>query len=384
MNQDYPPHRRPTVLQVVPRLKIGGAERVTVDLARALVEAGGDVVVAAEDGPLAPELLRAGASHIEMPVASKSPLTMCMNAARLARLIHEKSVDLVHVHSRAPAWSARRATRRMAVPLVTTFHAQYSFGSEVKKRYNGVMARGDRVIAVSDAVARHVRTNYRVGDERLRRIHNGVDVVRFDPAAIAFDRVTALAAQWHLPDGVPVVMFPGRLARRKAHHVMIQAMAELASDAICVMVGVGIGREKRRRGIERNIADRGLQDRVILIDSCDDMPAAYRLADVVVSASTESEGLPLVLIEAQAMGVPVVTTTDSGATEAVEHGVTGWHVPPGDPGAIARALRTALSLDTDARVRHAAIARAHVVERFTRSAMCRATLDVYRELVNLP
>ena len=374
--------RRPVILQIVPRLDIGGAERGTVDMARAIVEAGGTAIVVSEGGVLEAELLRAKARHVVLPVASKSPFTIHRNISRLVDLIRSEDVDLVHVRSRAPAWSALPAARRTGRPLVTTFHAPYNAGGSLKRRYNSIMARGDRVIAISDFIARHVRETYGVGDDRLRRIHRGVDVVGFDPSAVSSERVASLAARWNLPDGVPVVMLPGRLARWKGQSVMVEAMAQLArQDVVCLLVGVGSGHDGLRRELEQQIAARGLQGRVVPIDGCQDMAAAYRLADVVVSASTDPEGFGRVAVEAQAMGVPVVATNHGAALETVEPGVTGWLVPPGEPLALAQAVGAALDLDEEARVRLAAIARARVVEQFSRARMCAATLAVYRELL---
>ena len=374
--------RRPVILQIVPRLDIGGAERGTVDIARAVVEAGGTALVVSEGGTLETELLRAKARHIVLPVASKSPYTIQRNIGRLVDLIRAEDVDLVHVRSRAPAWSALSAARRTGRPFVTTFHAPYNAGGSLKRRYNSIMARGDRVIAISEFIARHVRETYGVGEDRLRRIHRGVDIVGLDPSAVSSERVASLAARWNLPDGVPVVMLPGRLARWKGQHVMIEAMAQLGrQDVVCLLVGVGAGHEGLRRELEQDIAARGLQGRVVPIDGCQDMAAAYRLADVVVSASTDPEGFGRIAVEAQAMGVPVVATNHGAALETVEAGVTGWLVPPGDPLALAQAVGAALDLDEEARVRLAAIARARVVEHFSRARMCAATLAVYRELL---
>ena len=376
--------RAPVILQVVPRLGIGGAERATVDIARAVVAAGGRALVASEGGELEPELLRAKATHVALPVASKSPFTILRNARRLVDLIRAEGVDLVHARSRAPASSALKASRRAGVPFVTTFHAPYAFSNRIKKAYNATMAGGDRVIAISDFIAGHVREHYGVGDDRLRRIHRGVDMAAFDPAAVSFESMAGLAARWNLPDGAPVVMLPARLARWKGHHVLIEAMARLERDAVCLLVGVGWGREGLRRELERAIVRRKLEGRVTMIEDARDMPVAYRLADVVVSASIEPEGFGRVAVEAQAMGVPVVATDHGGARETVDAGSTGWLIPPNDPQALAEAMSEALDLDEEARSRLAAVARARAVRLFGRPTMCARTLDVYRELIDFP
>ena len=390
MNRDTdqdpgPEGRGPLILQVVPRLGIGGAERAVVDIARATIQAGGRALVVSEGGELATELLRAKASHVTMAVATKSPLAIWRHGGSLARLIRRRQVALVHARSRAPAWSALVAARRTGVPFVTTFHAPYNAGNALKRRYNAVMAKGERVIAISNFVADHIRAQYGVGDDRLRCIPRGIDAVGFDPAAVAPERVAALAARWNLPDGLPVVMLPGRLARWKGQHILIRAMQLLDSEVACLLVGVGGGGHGGfRREIEAMIAAGGLAGRVVPIEGCHDMAAAYRLADVVVSASIEPEGFGRTVVEAQAMGVPVVATDHGGARETVENGVTGWLVPPADAAALAQAIATALALDEEARVRLAAVARERAVRLFARKTMCDATLAVYRELIAWP
>ncbi len=375
--------RRPVVLQVVPELSIGGAERATIDMARAVIEAGGRAIVAAENGELAPNLLRTKADLVTLPVASKNPLTVRRNARRLARLIRSEGVDLIHARSRAPAWSAYRAAQQTGCPFVTTFHAPYNFTSRFKKHYNSVMAKGDRIIAISDFIARHVAEHYGVGDDRLRVVPRGVDIVDFDPGAVSTERVANLATRWNLPDGKPVVMLPGRLARWKGHMVLVDAMAELAGqDVLCLMVGVGSGRDGLYRELEQKIKDKGLETTVVLIDVCTDMPAAYRLADVVVSASIEPEGFGRVAVEGQAMGVPVVATGHGAALETVDQGVTGWLVAPGEAQSMADAIRSALAMSAESRAQLSALARARVAEKFTKARMCAATLAVYRELID--
>ena len=241
------------VLQVIPRLKIGGAERAVIDISRALNVAGMHSLVTSQGGELVPDLLHTKAIHVAMPVASKNPLTIALNALRLARMIRTHHVDVIHVRSRAPAWSALVAARRTGTPIVTTFHAPYTINSRAKRLYNSVMARGDRVIAISSYVARHVREEYGVPESRLRRIFRGIDMAQFDPVAVSIDRITTLADYWNLSDGVPVIMFPGRLTRLKGHHVLIDALTQLRRDAMCLMVGVAGARPALRREIENRI-----------------------------------------------------------------------------------------------------------------------------------
>jgi glycosyltransferase involved in cell wall biosynthesis len=369
------------VLQVLPALGHGGAERGCVDVAAALVRAGGTALVASSGGPLERELARAGASHVALPLDSKNPLTIRANIGRLAALIARHDVDIVHARSRAPAWSALAAARRTGRPFLTTFHGTYNESGYLKHLYNSVMARGDLVIAISEHIAALILERYRIDPARIRVIPRGIDLEIFDPARVTAARMAQLARDWQLPDGAPVVMLPGRLTRWKGQLVLLDALARLGREDIrAIVVGSDQGRSAYRRELEARIAALDLGGIVRLVDHCGDMPAAYMLASVVVSASTDPEAFGRVMVEAQAMGRPVVASDHGGARETVLPGETGWLVPPGEAAPLAAALDAALALDAAARERLALRAIEHARRHYAKSLMCERTLAVYGEL----
>jgi len=297
-------------------------------------------------------------------------------------LIDDRKIDIVHARSRAPAWSALRAARRMGAHFLTTFHATYNAQNFFKRRYNSVMARGERVIAISDFIARHVQDRYGVDPARIRTVPRGVDVAIFDPGAVPAARMIALATAWRLPDGMPIIMLPGRLTRWKGQGVLIDALAELGrSDVRCLIVGSDQGRSGYHAELEAQVAARNLGGIVHIVGHCRDMPAAYMLADVVVSGSTNPEAFGRVAAEAQAMGRPVVATDHGGSRETVVAGETGWLVRPGSAADLAQAIREALGLNARSRTIMAAKARAHVLAYFTVARMQADTLAVYREVL---
>ena len=371
-----------TVLQVLPRLETGGVERGTVDVAAAIVAAGGRAIVVSAGGRMEAELKRAGAEHVAMPVDRKTPGRILRNAGRLAALIRREKVDIVHARSRAPAWSARMAARRTGIPFVTTFHGVYGACFPLKKAWNRVMASGDRTIAISGYVADHVVRRYRTPPERVVPIHRGVDLELFDVRAVSEARIVQLAEAWQLPDGVPVVMLPGRFARWKGHAVLIDALVLLQREgAVALLIGADAGRPGYRDELLKRVRRRGLEGAVRFVGHCNDMPAAYMLADVVVSASTRPEAFGRVAAEAQAMGRPVIATDHGGARETVLPGRTGWLTPPGDAGALAQALDAALSMTPADRQRMARTAAANIRRNFSKQVMTARTLEVYAELV---
>ncbi len=318
-----------------------------------------------------------------MPLDSKNPFVMRANIDRLSDLIRDRGVALVHARSRAPAWSALAATRRTATPFLTTFHGVYNARSRLKRIYNSVMVRGRLVIANSEFVAQHVRDAYAIPPSRIRTIYRGVDLDRFAQDKVSAERLIQLAQRWGVPEDAAIVMLPGRLTRWKGHVDLIEAIGHLGGDlnVRCLLVGDDQGRGAYRRALEARISELGLSGVVQITGRCDDMAAAYMLADVVVSPSTDPEAFGRVVAEAQAMGRPVVVSNHGGAAEQVLPGATGWLFAPGDAAAMSAALRQALALTSQQRQLFSARAVAHVRSHYTKPAMTAATLAVYAELL---
>ena len=373
-----------TVLQVLPSLVTGGVERGTVEINQAIVGVGWTGLVASAGGRLVPAVQRAGGRHIVLPLASRDPLTIWRNAARLAAVIRAERVAIVHARSRAPAWSAWLACRHTGAHFVTTYHGTYGEDLPFKRRYNSVMAKGEQVIAASRFIAEEIVARHGTDPTRVRVIPRGVDPVRFDPAVVSGDRMERLAQAWRVPDGTLVALLPGRLTSWKGQAVLIEAMARMSRRDVCgVLVGSDQGRQRYTARLIRQAEALGVADRLRLAGECDDMPAALMLADVVVHASTQPEAFGRVVIEAQAMGRPVIASDLGGPVETVEHGVTGWRVPPGDPAVLAAAIEAALEFPAEQREALGHRARAAVLRRCTVAEMQRATLDVYRQVMAL-
>lgn len=381
-----------TILQVVPRLEAGGSEQAAVEIAEALSKGGASALVATEGGRMATALAEAGGEIVPLPMASKSPLKILANARSLARLIEEREIKLVHARSRAPAWSALLAARRTGRPFVTTYHGSYSSPGPFKNLYNSVMARGDRVIANSRYTADLIVSRHKVARERLRVIYRGVDLAKFSPDRVTQNRVGRLRALWGVGQQQPVVLQPARLTSWKGQPIVIEAACQLLrdkrlGDAVFVMAGDVQGRAAYRKELTEQIARLGLEERVKLVGHCDDMPAAFALAQVSVIASTSAETFGRTSVEAQAMGCPVILTDIGAAPETIvtatsdRQDFTGWVVPRNDAAALAERVAEALALPSEERAAAGARARNHVAVKFTLGRMQRATLAVYDELL---
>lgn len=385
---------RPTILQIVPSLDIGGAERTTVDIARAVVKAGGRALVASSGGRLVEELRAAGAEHFDMAAQSKNPIVMALNVEHLTRLILREKVDLVHARSRAPAWSALAAARRTSRPFVTTYHSKVHESPRLKVFYNSVMARGDAVIANSAYTAARIRKVHAPDAARVFTVPRGIDTDYFDPAAVAPARLAALRASWGVEDDRPIFILPARLTRWKGQAVAIEAAAALhaagRNDFQLLLVGDAQGRDNYMHELEAGIRKSGIAHLVRLTGPCNDMPAAYALSAVVLSPSIDPEPFGRTAVEAQAMERPIIASDSGGQRETVltpENAgglghATGLGVPAGDAAALAAAMARLLDLGAEACHAMGARGRANVLAHYSVRAMASATLAIYARLIS--
>jgi glycosyltransferase involved in cell wall biosynthesis len=380
----------PVILQVIPALAAGGAERTVIEVAEATVAAGGRALVASEGGRLEPELVSVGGEPIHFAASAKSPLTILANAKKLEKLIADHGVDLLHARSRAPAWSALLAARRAKIPFVTTYHGIYNQKSALKGWYNGVMARGDIVIANSFYTAGIVKARHGVAAERLRVIPRGVDLVRFSPDAVSLQRKHALRQKWGVGGEARIVLLAARLTRWKGQQTVIEAASQLCQraefkDVVFVLAGDDQGRAAYRQELAARVSEHGLDGRILLPGHCEDMPAALGTAALALVPSIEAEAFGRTSIEAQAMGCPVIVSRHGALPETIADAATaemptGWTFPPGSADELASAIATALTLPVEARQPMSDAARRRALS-FSKQSLQQQTLQVYDDLL---
>ncbi|MGL4729549.1 MAG: glycosyltransferase family 4 protein, partial [Bosea sp. (in: a-proteobacteria)] len=381
-----------TILQIIPTLDAGGAERTTLDIAEGLTRIGARALVASEGGRLVGELQAKGGIWLPFPAADKKPWSMAMNIRRLSKLCAQEKVDLVHARSRAPAWVALASSRGMKLPFVTTYHGSYNTRSAVKTLYNSVMARGDVVIANSYFTADLVAKHHPFARPRLRVIHRGTNLEAYAPAMVAPERVQKLRAEWGVESHQRLVLLPGRLTSWKGQTVLIEAAKQLVdgglTDTVFILAGDHQGRDDFVKKLDTMIVQNALEAVVKRVGHCTDMPAAYLAASVVTVPSTDPEAFGRVAVESQAMGTPVVVSDHGAVPETVlappqvmAHLRTGWRVKPGDAGELAAGIAEALALRPSQRDALAIRARSHVEQHFSLDHMVAETLDVYTALL---
>jgi glycosyltransferase involved in cell wall biosynthesis len=371
-----------TIVQMLPELQSGGVERGTLELGKYLVEHGHRSMVISAGGQMAEQLKAEGSQSIEWSVGKKS-LVSLKYIFPLRKLLQKEKVDILHLRSRLPAWIGYLAWKSLdkntRPKLVTTFHGFYSINA-----YSGVMAKGERVIAISNAVKDHVIEHYKVPAERITLIYRGVDKTVFDPAAVSNTRIDALLQDWAIErEAGPLIMLPGRVTSWKGQDVFLRSLARLKHlpwTAVCV--GELTEDSTYTRKVINLLSQLQLQDRVKFVGNCNDMGAAYLAADLVISASSkEAEAFGRVAIEAQSMGRAVIATAHGGSLETVLPGKTGWLVTPDNTDSLAKAIQESLG-DRDRLLRYGEAGQKWVLDNFTTNNMCEKTVTLYKELLN--
>ena len=376
--------RQPVIAQILPALNLGGVERGTVEVAKAIIEAGGKAIVISNGGQLEAQLQRIGAVHVKLPVHNKNPLSWGRTRRELRRTLKEQGADIIHVRSRAPAWIALPVAKAMGIATVSTIHGKFGTTSFFKRFYNSKMLRADHIIAISDFIHDQITTHFRKIDvsEKLTVIHRGVDDGYFDASAVKQGRTINEAVRLALPDDRPVVMMPARPTAWKGHEILLKAVASMNNpNFTLVLLGIAEGSAKYYNHIENLVRQLGLESLVRLAAKSSDMPASMMLADVVVMPSIEPEPFGRVAIEAQAMGRPVVAFDHGGASESITDGETGFLAVPNNVDSLAEKITQALALGPRRRKNFAQIARAHIERDFTISTMCAKTIAIYETLL---
>jgi glycosyltransferase involved in cell wall biosynthesis len=341
--------RRLTVVQLLPALEAGGVERSTLEIAQALVQAGHRAIVVSAGGRLLPQLQALGAEHVVMDIGRKSPLSL-RHVRPLRRLFVDVQADIVHARSRLPAWIARMALHGLPVTrrpgFVTTVH-----GLNSPSRYSRVMASGDRVICVSETVRTHVLRHYPgIEPSRLQVIERGIDPEQFPPASPSEQAQAReqVAASWpQLAGGGPLLLMPGRGTRLKGHADALQLLAGLRSGGVDARLWLPGARQAGRDvyidELEALAQSLGIVGALAVTPPTAAMTQAYAACDLVLQLSRKPEAFGRTVLEALAVGRPVLGWSHGGVGELLRQWQPEGAIAPFDAGALLQGARRMLA-----------------------------------------
>jgi glycosyltransferase involved in cell wall biosynthesis len=382
----------PAVLIVVPTLDGGASDAGAVELTRMLVAGGYRPIVASRAGRLVVDVTAAGGEFLSLDRSGQNPLTMLRNAALLARVIRERRCRVVHALGRAVAWSAFLASRTTKTPLLTSWYKGFRQQNTFKRFYNGVMTRGDRVIAVSEQIAQLINDRYATPWERIAVIPVAVDVDRFDPAQVSRERVEAIRRSWGVTRDTKVVLVTGRILRRKGHHLVVRAAQRLKESGMSNLLFVFVGEDRGHTRYTGELWDLALStgtvDMIRMASPVADMPAAFAAAAVVVSAAIQPEGVQRALLEAQAMAKPVIVSDLGAGADVVrappavpEERITGLRFAANDDAALTAALTRFFAMPEPIRQAMGGRGRKWALDHFNPAEVTGQILRVYRDVI---
>ena len=378
------------VLQVIPKLGYGGAETGCYDIAHYLPENNCESFIATSGGELLKFVDRKKVKIYRLPVQSKNPIIILINAFILVGIILFNNISLVHARSRAPAWSCFLATKITRRKFVTTFHGTYKFNNNIKKIYNSIMARADLIIAGSNFIFSHIKQNYSKyldGKKKLMVIFRGINVDYFDPTTKIDIDEKKLLKKWDIEKDKKIILLPGRLTSWKGQEVFIEAInlvnIELGYEAFyAVILGSDQGRDLYKKKLVRLSEQYRLSKQIRFIDHCKDMALAYKVSDIVVSASTEPEAFGRVAVEAQSMEKPIIASDIGGSKETIVNEKTGFLYQAGDAKSLSNKILKILYMDETLLKSIGAQGRKNIVQKFNVEKMCFSTYSEYKRLLN--
>ena len=377
------------VLQVIPKLGYGGAETGCYDIAHFLSENDCGSFLATSGGELIKFIKKDKVRLIRLPVHSKNPILILFNTLVLVIYIFLFKINIVHARSRAPAWSCYFASLITRRSFVTTFHGTYNFKSNIKKFYNSIMLRAKLTIAGSNFIFSHINENYGEylsKEKKLRVIFRGINVDYFNPKNISVLKQEKLKQEWDLSSNKFTILLPGRLTYWKGQEKFIESLNILIEDYNitnfqAVILGSDQGRKVYSKKLINLVQRYRLNKKIKFIQHCKEMPLAYSLADVVVSASIEPEAFGRVSVEAQAMGKPIVASNIGGSKETIINKKTGFLYKHDDPRELAKILNTVIQLSVDDLKFMGNEGRKNVTKKFDVETMCQSNLKEYKRLI---
>jgi glycosyltransferase involved in cell wall biosynthesis len=378
------------VLQVIPKLGYGGAETGCYDLAHYLPENNCSSYIVTSGGELLKFIDRKKVKVIKLPVHSKNPFLMLFNSIALIFIILLNNISIVHARSRAPAWSCLFATKITRRKFVTTFHGTYNFKNSIKKFYNSVMVRSDLIIAGSNFIFSHINQNYPKYLDLKKKflvIFRGINVDYFDSSTTLDSEENRLISDWEVDKNKKIILMPGRLTAWKGQETFIEALnlvnKELGYDSFnAVILGSDQGRDIYTKKIKRLAEQYRLTSQLKFIEHCKNMPLAYKISDIVVSASVEPEAFGRVAVEAQSMEKPIIASDIGGSNETISDNVTGFLFQSGNAEALSKKIVEALQLD-ESRLKSIGIeGRKNIIKKFNVEKMCFSTYSEYKKLLN--
>ena len=389
MSNSYSSYKNKRILQIIPSMEIGGAERTVLEITAFLKNTNYTSLVLTSGGKLIKDLEKLNIEVVRYPIDKKNPLLIIKNIIELKKLFIEKNIDLIHVRSRAPAWSAIFAARSLKIPIVTTWHGHVSNSSWFKKKYNSIMHKGNALIANSNYTAENINKIYKIDKDKIDIIPRGVNTENFKASNFSDEEKINIKKEWKVFDQNKIILLlPARLTRWKGHEVVIKAIGllkkeEFFKNIICLFAGNQKGSERYIQNLKEIIASLSLDDKIKLIGQVENMPLAYQVSNIILSPSIQPEPFGRIPIEAQASGKIIISSNAGAVKETIKSGQdsTGFKVKPNNSEELAHQIKLVIKMKDEDLQEIKKRAILNVKNNFSLETMCKKTLEVYNRLL---
>ena len=389
MSNSYSSYKNKRILQIIPSMEIGGAERTVLEITAFLKNTNYTSLVLTSGGKLIKDLEKLNIEVVQYPIDKKNPLLIIKNIIELKKLFIEKNIDLIHVRSRAPAWSAIFAARSLKIPIVTTWHGHVSNSSWFKKKYNSIMHKGNALIANSNYTAENINKIYKIDKDKIDIIPRGVNTEKFKASNFSDEEKIKIKKEWKVFDQNKIILLlPARLTRWKGHEVVIKAIGllkkeEFFKNIICLFAGNQKGSERYIQNLKETIASLSLDDKIKLIGQVENMPLAYQASNIILSPSIQPEPFGRIPIEAQASGKIIISSNSGAVKETIKSGQdsTGFKVKPNNSEELAHQIKLVIKMKDEDLQEIKKRAILNVKNNFSLETMCKKTLEVYNRLL---
>ena len=389
MSNSYSSYKNKRILQIIPSMEIGGAERTVLEITAFLKNTNYTSLVLTSGGKLIKDLEKLNIEVVRYPIDKKNPLLIIKNIIELKKLFIEKNIDLIHVRSRAPAWSAIFAARSLKIPIVTTWHGHVSNSSWFKKKYNSIMHKGNALIANSNYTAENINKIYKIDKDKIDIIPRGVNTENFKASNFSDEEKINIKKEWKVFDQNKIILLlPARLTRWKGHEVVIKAIGllkneEFFKNIVCLFAGNQKGSERYIQNLKETIASLSLDDKIKLIGQVENMPLAYQASNIILSPSIQPEPFGRIPIEAQASGKIIISSNAGAVKETIKSGQdsTGFKVKPNNSEELAHQIKLVIKMKDEDLQEIKKRAILNVKNNFSLETMCKKTLEVYNRLL---
>lgn len=370
------------LLQVLPHLNSGGLVSGAIEIANFVKAKGGKSILVSSGGFRETEVLKNNCISIHLPMDTKNPLTIYKNKKRLINIIEKYRVNIVHARSRAPAWSAYLATKKLKVSFITTFHGTYGLENFLKRKYNEIMLKGRYVIAISKFIKEHIKSEYKK-TKNVYVVPRGINESFFSPENVTAARIIATAKKIKTDEFKKTILMPGRITSWKGHEIAIRAISLLNDNNIkLIILGDSQNRIRYKKNLKKLVAKLGLNNNVLFLEQTRDLPAFMMLADLVISCSTKPEAFGRTILEAQAMGRPVLAFNHGGSVELIKENKNGTLSKPLDIKEFSDNIRKCLTMTLNERQKLSIESIRNVRKKYLTTMMCEKTLNLYKDLLS--